>query len=162
MVRCATKTVEAYRNGVRVGTIPAERQRGRGRQNANWEDSHVEHTIPAGRGRTPSDGRYCVSGSYSCVQFVNSPITEPDAVEVLVTPRNSFLNGCPSVTYAFRRQVFNGLALICAALSQSGRAGQGMACQERYGLRVWVGRLLGGRGGGGKGAVENGHYHGQM
>lgn len=80
------------------------------------------------------------------MQFVNSPIVEPDAVEVLVTPRNSFLNGCPSVTYALRRQVFNGLALICAALSQSGRAGQGMACQERYVLRVWVGRLSGGGG----------------
>lgn len=60
MVRCATKTVEAYRNGVRVGTIPAERQRGRGRQNANWEDSHVEHN-------TGGAGPYAVRRPLLCL-----------------------------------------------------------------------------------------------
>lgn len=89
--------------------------------------SRPSSTIPAGRSRTPSDGRYCVSGSYSCVPFVNSPMAEPAAVEVLVTPRNSLLNGCPSVTDALRRQVFNGLAFICGAFSRLGRAGQGQS-----------------------------------
>lgn len=56
----------------------------RGRQNASCE-AGPSNTIPAERGRTPSDGRYCVSGSYSCVSFVNSPMAEPDSVVVLVT-----------------------------------------------------------------------------
>lgn len=121
------KTVGAHRNGVTVGTIRLrERLRGTEGEGDRMRvgGPRPPNTIPAERGRTPSDGRYCVSGSYSCVSFVNSPMAKPAAVVDMVTPRNSFFNGCPGVTYAFRRQVFNGLALNCAALSHSGRAGQ--------------------------------------
>lgn len=82
------KTVEAHRNGMPVGAMSVER----GRQNASCEERDQPHspsTIPAGRVPYTVRRLYCVSGSCSCVPFVNSPIVELAAVLVLVTPRNS-------------------------------------------------------------------------
>lgn len=101
----------------------------RGRQNASWEErtTYLTRRPQYRQGGCPYTIRrpYCVSGSCSCASFVNSPMVELAVVLVSVTPRNSFLNDCPGVTYTFGRQVFNGLELICAALSRSGRAWQG-------------------------------------
>lgn len=162
---CYKKTVEAHRNGVPVGTI---RLRGREAQGdrVRAARSLARRAQYRQSGAVPRQTAAIVSRALdSCVSFVNSPMVEPAAVVVLVTPRNSFFNGCPSVTCVFRRQVSNGLALICAALYSLGRAGQGRA---GHGMRdipcVLVCVCVGGGGRRKEKRVPlmSGHCHGQM